>query len=376
MKAGLFQITGGVSLLALGFAAGRCSRQTEATALASPVIRPRASPVSAGAPGVPRLTPTGARGAVSLNSDWPRLTGPERQSQLEHILKMANAEERLAEFLVRVRDFTAEDITAAIGLIKAGDREGLTFAREWELLVSHWGRLHGGDGFDSGMSAFQIKPEAQDWFTKGALKGWSEKDPQAAVAWLNDHPGHTDWPGCLNSVITGIGHTDPQQAAATLANSLPVSHPKDDWVREAALKSLTEGVVATQGLTGLRQWLASIPTDADAGATKQRAFFHVAFRLGHAGGDQARAFLEAHAGKSWRADRAYAEYTKKLGRSAPEAALTWAMSLPVGSQGVHPGTAQTYQQWHGRDPARAEAWLGAQKDPALVTELSPTQSAH
>lgn len=291
---------------------------------------------------------------------WSSLTREQRSRALEQILHLPDAAERRAEFLVRVHEFDRADIQQAILLIKGGDKQGITYDHEWEDLIRQQGRVGGLTALESTLAEFGMKQDASDWFSKIAIGGWAEKEPQAAIDWLNAHESMNDWAGALGQLLEGIGRGNPDMAAAILTGSLSHSENGDRSVRKATIKKLAEQVTTSGGMEGLTNWYNKIPIEPDGGATRQDAFGSVYFRIKHADRAAAETFLVTNANKPWRDDSIYAEYTKKLAAESPQKALEWATSLPASPvNGTWPAADSTFRQWLKQDSASATAWLSS-----------------
>ncbi|MEZ5303500.1 MAG: hypothetical protein R3F11_23085 [Verrucomicrobiales bacterium] len=272
-----------------------------------------------------------------------------RREQIRAALNLYDAEERLATFIVLLPSMTEDDFADAIAEIKEGDRKGVTFDREWELLVAQWGRLKGRVAVEDGFTRFGITSDP-GFYSKMALRGWGEVAPLEAAGWLDNHPDQEDWPGCLHQLALGMARNDPDLAAAVVARSL-ATQPADFWVRQRSMEEIAGLVVRQTGLNGIQRWYDAIPTDADDGATKREAFFQVAHRLDHASEDEANQFLEANASQVWRNDRSYAQQTLKLAKEDPAAALGWAGGLPASpSDGSWPAPAVFSNRGSGPTP--------------------------
>jgi hypothetical protein len=204
----------------------------------APAIRPTASLSKAQGPG----SGTGKAESPSQSLDWSQQTSDQRKATIAQILRLPHPDQRLAEFITRLKTFDSDDVINAIAMIKAGDRQGMSFAQEWVMLVEHWGRIAGAKALGGSFEEFGGNASNVDWFRKSAIGGWAEQDPMAAVAWLDARPDQNDWLGCFVALSNGIGRTDPDLAAAILTGSLNPADTKATWARNESLKNLVVGI--------------------------------------------------------------------------------------------------------------------------------------
>ena len=317
-------------------------------------------------PAAPDATTTGIWDSAAV---WSQLPAQRRRATLRHILSLPDGSERMAHFIALLRGFDREDIGVAALAIREGDRRGLTYNEEWNALVAHWGRLAGREAVENAFDSFGIEQKDKDWFSKMALRGWAEADPQSAIGWINAHPDHTDWAGCVHSIANGVGISDPTLAAALMAKTLsgPDIPPTAGWVRDRVAADLTGRVAASGGVPALNQWLASIPSSDDNGEMRRIAFTHTAARIERGTDAEAQEFFTRFADDPQRNQAAYAKFMTRLATNrSPQDALNWSASLPQPAS----GTARVFSQWETVAPQEAAAWLAALPQSSFKSALS------
>ena len=235
-------------------------------------------------------------------------------------------------------------------------------------MVEQWGRLAGPEAMENAFDSLGIEHSDKDWFSKVAVRGWAEVDPQAAIAWINAHPDHSDWPGCVRSIASGVGERDPSLAAALLVKTLAgADAPRQAaWVRQQVVQELAGRVAAAGGVPGLEDWLTSIPSADDGGDVRKLAFSQAAKRMINVSDAEAQEFFSRFAADPLRDQAAYADFTGRLAkRQSPRTALMWAASLtpPAG------GAADVYKRWSRESPQEAAAWRATLPDSTFKSQL-------
>lgn len=337
------------------------------SAISGPQNTARPTGIPAAQPATPGDSATGVWDAAEA---WSQLPAARRAVTLRHILALPEGSERVARFIALLHGLDREDIGVAARAIKEGDRLGLSYDEEWTALITHWGRLAGRDAVEHAFESFGLPQDDKDWFSKVALRGWAEADPQAAVGWVNNHPDHTDWAGCVQSIAIGVGKTDPALAAALMVKTLsgPDIPKKAGWVRDQIAGTLTGRVAATGGASGLTQWLASIPAEEDNGAMRRTAFLHTAARMDKVTDAEAQDFFTRFAADPLRPASAYSKFMTRLATNrSPQDALNWSASLPEPAS----GSSQVFAQWQSTAPQEAAAWLAALPESPFKASLSP-----
>jgi hypothetical protein len=190
------------------------------------------------------------------------------------------------------------------------------------------------------------------------MDGWAKVDPQAAVAWLNDHPESEHWEWGLESFMKSYGTVDPAGAMQSVRDILNVddSHRRLRW---NILSSLTESVSRLSGAPGLRDWFQSQPAGTDQEIfLKREAQRHVAERLLRANAKEGLNWLAELPASPWLNSSAYDMGAEKLAQTSPNAALDWLGKLPGVDQRLGWGKGrEIFRNWRQADPTSASEWL-------------------
>lgn len=132
--------------LVIGFAAGWLIRGTDGTGANE--SRPNAGQSRRDSRPSPAATaftaPAGASAGVwDPSAEWAQLPAETRAATLRDMLALPEGDARMARFIAVVRGMDRGDIAVAARAIKEGDRRGIIYNKEWEALVTHWGRIAG-----------------------------------------------------------------------------------------------------------------------------------------------------------------------------------------------------------------------------------------
>jgi hypothetical protein len=295
----------------------------------SPVAASAKVPAQAAAsPGTESHSPL-SHLAEALPSDKER-----RLQRFRQVLAEARPEFRLAAFIALLPQLTEEDFPVLIKEIKFRDGIGETYDREWEQLIAQWGRLAGPRAAEKGFSEFGFphgnSQDAIDFWTKWPLLGWSEKDPAAAVAWLNSRTNVKDMDGCILSLVEGIAAANPTLATTTLASNLTDENSSSQqWLVSEACNKLSRSAVQQNGLQGVKDWFAAVDGAAQNDGLRKEALKQTIFRLSHASHEQAAEYFKPHVLKPWISKSSLADLMRGWTNSSPAKAEAWLQSQPT-----------------------------------------------
>ncbi|MDQ8181519.1 hypothetical protein [Pelagicoccus sp. SDUM812005] len=188
------------------------------------------------------------------------------------------------------------------------------------------------------MAYLQNAPQGIQRFSKDVLRGWAQSgDLAGARAWIDTHIGATLSTPFYLALVDGLNDVDrPEQALELAQSTIPKNQPP-------LAKQAMQGW-ASQDLQAASRWIEE--HEADLPQALQESVL--------------------------------SGYARAWAKKAPQAAATWAKSLPQGSVREEALYA-AFDQWIQKDATAAGYWIFSQKkDPAIEQVLSETvpQIAH
>lgn len=315
---------------AVGFLAGRkSSPDTQAHTAGD-------APQNTRAARAPGSAPSGGSATKALKdrvSTRPSMSGAERLSRLESIVRGENPLDRNRALLAFIDQLGPGDFEDAVAHFRS---LGITKNRlgEYSLLLSAWAKA------DPFSALAYAKENTNGGFATGTiLTSWASLDPDAALVWAqSNHTGEGANP-YLVGVIRGLVESDPQRATA-LMTEMPRSRERGE-----ALDAVLPYLLA-QGNEATRFWIAAITDDS----LRNGAMMRAAERL--AANDPAGtvSWLLENPGEA--ANRRMDDVYSTWARKDEQAAMTSLATLPAGEarsdalRGIVSSVA-------GQDPAKA-----------------------
>lgn len=250
-----------------------------------------------------------------------------------------------------MEELTPENAQAALAMLKE-NTNGWESMRYMGMLTYAWG------GVDPKAAMETLGKEDNREARMGqtsALTGWAAKDPQGAIAWLENYQG--DNRGWLSqSLISGLAKSD-FDGALKYATAL-----EDEGDRRRASETLARELIRSGGVDGAKEWFASL---GDA-SMKDGAFNTVADQLRRADPAKAAEFIKDHGNQEY-ARNAVAGLAGELSRKDVQQGLRFAEGL------TGPNQARAYAEVVGQWLDRNEGAESVQAS-EFVTRMPPGES--
>lgn len=269
----------------------------------------------------------------------------------------------LEDFSSLIRQLTPENAEAAIKSLNAhGGR--METARFLPLLAFAWGQIDGAGALE------KLKTDnREDGFAKfSAIGGWASKDPQAALAYIQElekkdkadggkggrDAEATRW--LKMGLISGLGKVD---AAAAL--NMVMSFPEDE--RRNLIGVLTNQQMKL-GVEQAAQWAAGLADEK----LRSQALTSISREMARENPAKAAEWIAAHSGEEGMSD-AVGGVAREWADKDPKSALAWVMTLPAGEAQTE-AMGDTFRSWSRKDPEASSQYLnsmaaGPAKDAAI-----------
>ena len=219
-----------------------------------------------------QLSPTrsSSRASDTANQSTPHATRPTRQdadskahgkdslSRLESIIRGNNALDRNRALLTFIDQLAPADFEAAIARFRS---LGLTDSRsgEYAMLLTAWSQA------DPLAALAYAKGNTNSGFaTTTILASWAATDPEAAIRWAEANHTGTGANPYLAGIIRTLGATDPARASALLTG-MPRSQERGEALDAMLPHLLTQGADAT------RSWISALSDDSLRNGAMMRA---------------------------------------------------------------------------------------------------------
>jgi hypothetical protein len=183
------------------------------------------------------------------------------------------------------------------------------------------------------------------------MRGWSQNNPDEALAWLTANPESPFGAGAVQGIVEGLSKRDLDRAT-----QLVLGVDADSGEVAKMMEKLAESALQQRQLGGMVTWFDTLP-DSDA---KRQGLQHVYWRLQNADKERAMEWVGQTTDKPWRSDQIISELAGKVARENPQSALDWVAKLPPSPEsGRYSGLRDSIIQFGKQDPAAAEEWLTA-----------------
>jgi hypothetical protein len=281
-------------------------------------------------------------------------------------LQAPDPERRFASFLLALDDVSAADVSVIFAKIKADDKLGRGVVKEFDSLIQKWGELDHTAALEFAKS--HDTASAKAWGYGMALRGWARKDPQAAVAWLNEQLDMPKWDEVAGGLLKGVNEKDPKLAGETL-NQTEI---QVDWVRNQVVELVADGLVRQGGAKAARKWYDTVPMESDTQHKLKAAAMREAVKyIAKASVPDAAAWLLEQPSVPWRPEEPFKLVAEETAKTDPAGALTWLAKASPGKNTMAAGVArEIYQELAKASPEKAAAWVAEQKDREFLKKVT------
>lgn len=353
----LFRRPGGLLLvlgLLIGFGAGRFSGRNPGDGDGS------------GTPGDLSGSRHGS-GAGESDASSSRLESGRRGSKGEtkefgesvrSIFRETIKERRVAQFEKFLERVDVPQFEAMVSLIRENDLLGNDTGEEWTRLWQAWGQRDPAGAFE-----FMQQQDWSGWDPAAlgearnrTLISWAQTDPEQARRHVEESPqlavGDRSQ---VYGLVRGWSDVDPDGAVAWLA--------KTGLGMSGEYGTVVEAVSRRGGAEGLDAWFSKL---IEEGASEQdrNGFAQAIARLKQEyEPEKAAAWVEQHLDEDWLPDSAIVESTAHaFATRDPEGAMAWAAKTGIGN-----ATMTAINTWCRHDLAAASLWMGRNAaDPAFA----------
>lgn len=216
------------------------------------------------------------------------------------------------------------------------------------LFLYAWGTL---DGASALKAADENSGFGGGFMKTISISGWASKDPDKAIAWLNEQKDGNEKANLLRGLVNGLARTDSKRATDYVLNSA------DENSRRGLIGTIAEAELK-KGFGSAEAWAKTLPTDD----LKSEALTSLARNYVNQDSEAAKKWAATQAADP-NARGAVGQITESMIRQGLDgekkdvnSTLDWVNALPDG-QGKLEATRQTFQEWARRDPTAASAYL-------------------
>lgn len=308
-----------------------------------------------------RLAGVGIPGSGSFSAAFPpdrkvkqrpSSTASSRSRQVEAFAKALNDPDplkRMSALTGLLQSMGKDEAPTVAELFQelANKKDGRNLRNEYLLFLQAWG------GLDGPAAVAFAKRLGNHEEAATAMSGWANRDPGAAIAWLETRPPEESmW---LASGIASGWALHDLDGAAKWVETLP---PSDG--RTGMLDVLFNRHLETRGMEGAKAWFAGISQDPHNEVYRQRAFDLIANRLSKGDPQEALRWLEENEAAGYaRKSSAVDEVVRAMAERDPRTAAEWVLahSQIKGNGDPDIALAIAVREWSSRNPGEAENWL-------------------
>ncbi|MEO5914717.1 MAG: hypothetical protein ABIS50_10820 [Luteolibacter sp.] len=164
-----------------------------------------------------------------------------------------------------------EDALAVHNLFLEFHREGQTMG-EYGPFANRWGQIDGAGAIQALMDEKPLRLPQKD--LRDIIIGWSTNDPQAALAWMKDHPDVPGSNGNFDAVIQGWINLDRDAATRYL-----IDHQLSMGDRVRATRNAADEILSGSGVDATVAWLTSLPLNQENNMAANIALDSIGWRL-------------------------------------------------------------------------------------------------
>lgn len=273
----------------------------------------------------------------------------EAQRQCRQVFALTNATARKATFDKMLAGITdAAGIKGVLEVMNEMFKSGRRFDAEWDTF---WHVIAHRDP-KATVALIESYGSKERWYigaVSRTLQEWASTDPQAAMQWLEGNQAITgeDMDTALVDLIKGYAAKD-----LTLATAYGFSiFDSGESMHSVIGFALVKQAIQQGGVTGLKDWFNSLPSDVD----RHAVFDFVCSNFGEVDIQLKRSWLEAEAGKPYRNEHVYFQFISDLAKEDPKSALEFGLKLPRSSSGwISEGVAGACAYWLMEDESAFE----------------------
>lgn len=267
---------------------------------------------------------------------------------MDNLMLDANFERRQRDFGLLLDQMRPEDAQAVHDTFVKLERSGRPFGEEYAAFAVRWGQVDGAGAmaFWAAREPFDMK--AHDF--NNVIRGWCLTAPEKALEWIDQHDSLVgQWnPRC--AVTKGWFQKDPVEATAWLQRQDLPERQLGECITGAMIDRLYAG-----GPEHAAEWLASLQDQGTLAAAALQGWNDSQYRLANLSLEDAASIWEKVGGQPWMGmeqfDRFCASVTRANGgdrEGVLEAISNRWPAAQVSSQ---------FEQWAARDPARVGNWI-------------------
>jgi hypothetical protein len=265
-------------------------------------------------------------------------------------LTIADESERFAAWKTLLQKMTAANGREVRDLFRKMDKQGRWFSPEWEAFWPRWGEVDAAGALNDVNQMTGMK-EYQPMLAEKIFRGWAKGDRAGAHAWLEANAESPMFEGALRGYLNSLAKADLRQATDE-ALSLGAGRPM-----KAPMEVLTEQALQQGQMEGMLAWWRGLPGDTEQSGARMDAVASVYQRLRRGDDDRTGEWLASLAGTPYHCEAEINDFTAKLGRADPAAAVKWVSELQPSSDGQFSGMATAVEGLANRDPAALESWI-------------------
>lgn len=275
-------------------------------------------------------------------------------------LTTADAERRRRDFYLLMELMRPEDAAAIHRQFLEMHREGRGFAPEYATFGHRWGEIDAPGALDYMMAEKPFRMPPPDFHY--LIRGWAEKDPQAAVNWLKQHPEMATGMNGRFALLEGWIREDPAGATSwMLSENMPLNE----------LAQCVSGGTLQQlygpGLTEAAKWLSELPDDNGPMSTAARiGWKSIQIQLSELSYEQASTAWCQLAGSSWMTLEDFTQFGNNLSRSTANPEGLPGYLNAVAAKWPADQVSRKFEQWAAGDPGSTIDWLTNAPDSALL----------
>ncbi len=192
----------------------------------------------------------------------PGELNPRFQAKAWDVLMDSDFERRSRNFGTLLDILRPEDAAALHVAFNKMHQEGRDFGDEYARFATRWGQI---DGTGALSYLFQENERVPSWDVHNLLKGWSQVNPQEALAWTLSNRErvmqHSKGPqqDPLAGVLRGWARQDPEAATKAMLEQMP-----DPGSRMEATRLIFVESLFGRGMDATVDWLKQLPGSQEA----------------------------------------------------------------------------------------------------------------
>ncbi len=257
-------------------------------------------------------------------------------------------ERRVAQFEKLLERVDVTQFEAMVSLIRENDLLGNDTGEEWTRLWQAWGQRDPAGAFEfiNQQDWTGWDPAALGEARNRALISWAQTDPEQARRHVEEGPELASGDRSqVYQLVRGWSEVDPDGAVAWLA--------KTGLGKSKEYDALVEAISRRDGAEGLNTWFSERMREGTSEQDKNGFAQAIAKLKQEYEPEKAAAWVEQHLGEDWLPESEIVESTAHaFAARDPEGAMQWAAKTGIGN-----ATMAAMNSWCQRDLAAASAWM-------------------